>query len=275
VALHHLADAQVQLGDLEGALGSYRRSRSVAAGLAAEFPDNADYRGLVGTADFWIADVLAQLDRPAEALVIYRERLASGREEVRRDPKNAIARGGVSVTLIRVGDMELRLGRPRQALPYYREANTIGVEQFRADSGNLFKRMQLMESQVKICRALGAVEPAGAEAECSRATALMNGTVLEPSNAGYRGYLAGQYMDMGQAYDSLAIHRSVTKPYAQRFRVAALEMYRRSAGIWSDLHNRRLVNPTDTARVTAAVLAVARAEAAVTGGASGDGRSRR
>ena len=171
--------------------------------------------------------------------------------------------------------MELRLGRPRQALPYYREANSIGVEQFRADSGNLFKRMQLMESQVKICRALGAVEPAGAEAECSRAIALMNGTVLEPSNAGYRGYLAGQYMDMGQAYDSLATHRSVTKPYDRRFRVAALEMYRRSAEIWSDLHNRRLVNPTDTARVTAAVLAVARAEAAVTGGASGDGRSRR
>ena len=43
VALHHLADAQVQLGDLEGALDSYRRSRNLRAGLAAEFPDNVDY----------------------------------------------------------------------------------------------------------------------------------------------------------------------------------------------------------------------------------------
>jgi hypothetical protein len=102
----------------------------------------------------------------------------------------------------------------------------------------------------------------------------MNGTVLEPSNAGYRGYLAGQYMDMGQAYDSLAIRGSVSKPAARRFTVAALEMYRHSAEIWSDLHDRGLVNPTDTARVTAAVLAVARVEAAMNGGAPGEERSR-
>jgi tetratricopeptide (TPR) repeat protein len=263
VALHHLADAQVQLGDLEGALDSYRRSRALGAGLAAEFPDNGDYRGLVGTADFWIADVLAQLDRPAEALAIYRELLAASRADSRRDPKNAIARSGIALSLVRVGDMEMRLRRPAQALSRYRQALAIGAEQLRADSANLVKRLQLMESQAKICRALGAATPERAEAECSRAAALMNAMVLEPSNAGYRGYLAGQYSDMGQAYDSLAAHRPPSSPDGRRFRVAALEMYRRSSEIWSDLRDRGLVNPTDTGRVSAAALAVARAEAAV------------
>ena len=91
----------------------------------------------------------------------------------------------------------------------------------------------------------------------------MNATELEPSNAGYRGYLAGQYMDMGQAYDSLTAHPSVSGADARRFQQAALDMYRRSSEIWTDLRDRRLVNPTDTARVSAAALAVARAEAAL------------
>ncbi|HKT58436.1 MAG TPA: serine/threonine-protein kinase [Gemmatimonadales bacterium] len=263
VALQHLGDAQVQLGDLEGALDSYRRSRALRAGLAAEFPDNVDYRGLVGSADFWIADVLSELHRPAEALVIYRQLLAEARAETRRDPRNALARGGVAINLIRVGDMEMRLGRAGQALARYREAHAMGAEEFRADSGNLYKRLQVMESQARICRALGAVAPGGAETECSRAAALMNATVLEPSNAGYRGYLAGQYSDMGEAYDSLAAHHPASSPAGRRLRQAAFDMYRRSSEIWTDLRDRRLVNPTDTARVSAAAGAVARAEAAL------------
>jgi len=115
VALHHLADAQVQLGDLNGALDNYRRSRAIRAGLAAEFPDNVDYRGLVGSTDFWIADVLAQLGRHAEALAIYRERLAADSAAAREDPKNAIARSGIAFNLVRVGDMEFQLGRGAQA----------------------------------------------------------------------------------------------------------------------------------------------------------------
>jgi non-specific serine/threonine protein kinase/serine/threonine-protein kinase len=273
VALHHLADAQVQLGDLMGALDSYRRSRALRAGLAAEFPDNIDYVGLVGTTDYWIADVLAQLHRHADALAIYQRLLTESRAETRRDPRNALARGGVAINLIRVGDMEVRLGRARQALSRYREAHSMAVEEFRADSNNLYKRLQVMESQARICRALGAVTPNSADAECSRAAALMNATVLDSSNAGYRGYLAGQYSDLGEAYDSLAARHPASSPDARRSRRAALDMYRRSAEIWVDLRQRRLVNPTDTARVTAATRAVARAEAALLarGGEPGGG----
>lgn len=52
VAHHHLAAALVQLGDLPGALEHYRRALSLRTRLAAEFPQNTDYRGLVGAANY-------------------------------------------------------------------------------------------------------------------------------------------------------------------------------------------------------------------------------
>ena len=145
----------------------------------------------------------------------------------------------------------------------------MAVAEFRVDSTNLYKRFQLMESQNKICGVLGRMAPAQADPACARAARFMNATVLEPSNAGYRGYLAGQYSDMGQAYDSLASRLQASTPGARRFRVAALAMYRRSSEIWTDLRDRRLVNPADTARVSAAALAVSRAEAALSALGSG------
>jgi non-specific serine/threonine protein kinase/serine/threonine-protein kinase len=270
VALHHLADAQVQLGDLNGALDNYRHSRVLRGGLAAEFPDNVDYRGLVGTTDFWIADVLARLGRHGEALAIYRQRLATDSAEARKDPKNAIARSGIAFNLVRVGDMEFGLGRAGHALSRYRQALAMRGEEFRTDSTNLFKRVQLMESEAKVCRALGTTSPREAEPACARAAQFMNATTLDPSNAGYRGFLAGQYSDMGQTYDSLAAHPA-RQADVGRYREAALDLYRRSSQIWTDLHDRGLLNPTDTARVGAAALAVSRAEAAlsVRGSASG------
>jgi hypothetical protein len=89
----------------------------------------------------------------------------------------------------------------------------------------------------------------------------MHETSLDSSNAGYRGYLAGAYSDLAEVYDSLAA-RGAGADRGRRGR-AALELYRRSSAIWSDLETRRLVNPTDTGRVSAARQAVARAEAAV------------
>jgi hypothetical protein len=74
---------------------------------------------------------------------------------------------------------------------------------------------------------------------------------------------------MGQAYDSLASRLQPSTAGARRFRVAALAMYRRSSEIWTDLRDRRLVNPADTARVSAAALAVTRAEAALSASGSG------
>jgi hypothetical protein len=130
-----------------------------------------------------------------------------------------------------------------------------------ADLTNVDKRFQVVESQTSICRAAAALAPARADQECDRAAQLMHETRLDPTNAGFRGYLAGAYSDLAEVYDSLATHG---RPADRRLRhLAALDLYRQSSSIWSDLETRGLVNPTDTGRVTAARRAVAQAEIAV------------
>ena len=82
-----------------------------------------------------------------------------------------------------------------------------------------------------------------------------------PTGLPFRRNLAGAYSDLAEVYDSLAA-RGGRADRGRRGR-AALELYRRSSAIWSDLEVRGLVNPTDTGRVSAARQAVARAEAVV------------
>jgi hypothetical protein len=91
---------------------------------------------------------------------------------------------------------------------------------------------------------------------------LLDATVVDPANAGYRGYFAGMYSNVGEAYDTLA-PRTADQAARRRHREAALTLYRQSLAMWSDLKSRGLINPADTGRVALASAAVARAEAAL------------
>jgi tetratricopeptide (TPR) repeat protein len=261
VGHHHLADAQVQLGDLPGALESHRQARAIRVALAQEFPDNADYKGLVAASNYYMADILAELGRPAEALALHRANAAGDSAVLRTDPRNSAARSGVAFGQSRIGDMLVRLGRPREALPAYRQSLAIRADELRADSTNLFKRTQLIESHGRICRTLGSIAPETAGPSCATFRRMMIDTHIDPSNAGYRGYFAGAYGDLGAVYDSLASNPGTPAAEREGYRRDALDAHRRSLIIWSDMKARGIVNPVDTARVTAAARAVARAEA--------------
>jgi tetratricopeptide (TPR) repeat protein len=261
VSYQHLGDALDQIDGSTAALEPYQRARNIRAELVAEFPDNDDYRHLLGTSDFWIGSVLADIGRYREALVRYRAGLSHDSVELAHDSRNSANRSALAFDLARVADMLLKLGKPGDALAVYRQSLAIRARELKADSTNLFKRFQVVEAQAGICRATAALTPSRADPECDRAGQLMRETSLDASNAGYRGYLAGAYSDLAQVYDSLA-GRGGRADRSRRAR-AALELYRQSSTIWSDLETRGLVNPTDTGRVSAAKRAVARAEAAV------------
>jgi tetratricopeptide (TPR) repeat protein len=261
VAHQHLGDALAQIGGPPAALESFQQARAIRAELVSQFPNNTDYRHLISASDYWIGGFLADMGRYKEALGRYQSGLSMDRAEIARDPRNAANRSGLGFSLARTADMLLKLGRAREALADYKESLTIRSKELGADSTNLFKRFQLVESQAGVCRATAALSPAGADHECGRAADLMRGTSLDPNNAGYRGYLAGQYSDLAEVYDSLGARGAPGE--RRRHRLAALELYRRSDAIWSDLNARGLVNPTDTGRVTAAKRAVTRAEAAL------------
>jgi non-specific serine/threonine protein kinase/serine/threonine-protein kinase len=261
IAYQHLGDAITQIDGSSAALESFQRARGLRAGLVAEFPDNADYRHLLSAVDYWIGMALADAGRYQEALARFASGLSLDSLQIARDPKNAANWSGLAFDLVRVSDMQLKLGRPAQALAGYRQTLAIRSEDLRIDSASLFKRVQLLESQAGICRAEAGLAPSRADRECERTAQLMRETTLDPSNAGYRGYMAGAYSDLAAVYDSLALHGDRTAR-VQRAR-AALELYRQSSAIWSDLETHQLVNPTDTSRVSAAKAAVVRAEAAL------------
>lgn len=261
VAYQHLGDAVGQVSGSAAALESFQQSRAIRAALVSEFPDNADYRHLLSATEFWIGSVLTDMGRYHEALLRHRASLTLDSVDVARDPRNSAYWGGLAFDLLRVGNLLLKLGKPRDALASYEQSHEIRVKELGADSTNVFKRFQVLESQASICQATATLALARADRECERAAALMRETSLDPANAGYWGYLAGAYSDLAAVYDSLAGRGSAGE--RRRHRATALELYRESFAMWSDLKARGLVNPTDTGRVTASMRAVTRAEAAL------------
>jgi eukaryotic-like serine/threonine-protein kinase len=254
VAYGHLADAQVESGDLPGALSSHRRSLALRRALAAEFPDNADFERLVGSARYYEATVLGRMDRWAEALERFRLFLAEDSTS--------------GLNHFRVGEALAHLRRREEALGHFREALRIHAKELRADSANLFKRLAFAQAQSEVCQMLAGLARSNAGATCAGTASFITATPVEPTHAFPRAFFAALWSDLGEAYDTLAVRRMTPAADSRNYRMAARDMYRRSAEIWSDLKARGLVSPTDTGRLGAAERAVARSEAALRGSLS-------
>ena len=250
----HLADAQVEAADLPGALASHRESLALRQGLVAEFPDNAEYDRLVGSARYYLANVLGRMGRWGEALELFRNILAA-------EPNSGMNH-------FRVGEALGNLGRHHEALEHFRRALGLHTKDLRADPGNLLHRLTIAGDRCWSCKTLTALARPEAPSACAETASFVEETSVEPDHAFPRAYFAAIWFDLGEAYDRMAARPATPAGQRQAHRVAALNMYRRSNEIWSDLARRKLVSPTDTFRVSAAARAVERAKAAV-----GSGRS--
>jgi non-specific serine/threonine protein kinase/serine/threonine-protein kinase len=249
VTYGYLADAQAESGDLAGALASHRRSRALRRELSAEFPENATYAEAASTARYYEATVLGRMGRWKESLALHRESLAEDSTG--------------SFNLCRVGEALGALGRHEEALGYLRLALRKHERELRADTVSLFSRLAVVEDLGRVCQNLASLGWPDAPAACARATRFAEGIVVEPSHAFPRAFLAAVWSDVGEAYETLAGRSGGTEEDRRDYSLAAMERHRRSHEIWSDLMARALVSPVDTGLVSAAVRAVARAEALV------------
>ena len=250
VTYGYLADAQVESGDLAGALASQRRSRGLRRELSAEFPDNATYAEAASTARYYEAAVLGRMGRWKESLALHREGLAEDSTG--------------SFSLCRVGEALAGLGRDEEALGYLRRALRRHEQELRADTVNLFTRLAVVEDLARICKLLARLGRPDAPAACSRTTGFAEGISVEPSHAFPRAFVAVAWSGMGEAYETLARGGATVPADRRSYRLAAREKHRRSHEIWADLAARGLVSPVDTGLVTAAARSLARAEAALT-----------
>jgi non-specific serine/threonine protein kinase/serine/threonine-protein kinase len=245
VTYGYMADAQVELGDLTGALASHRRSRALRRELSAEFPDNATYADLASTARYYEASVLGRLGQWEQALALHREGLA----------ENSTG----SFNLCRVGEALSELGRHEEALGYLRRALRRHEQELQADTASLFSRLAVVEDMGRICKSTTRLGRPEASAACARAAAFGEAITVEPTHAFPRAFLAAVWTQIAEAHDTLA-GRPANASDRRNHRMAAREQHRRSHEIWSDLMARALVSPVDTARVSAAAEAAARAE---------------
>ncbi|MGH7527286.1 MAG: protein kinase domain-containing protein [Gemmatimonadales bacterium] len=249
VTYGHLADAQVDMGDLAGALESHRHSLELRNGLAAEFPDNADYERIALLARYYMATVLGRMGRWEDALKLYQRNLTA-------EPKSGFSQ-------FRVGEALQQLGRHAEALGHFRRALQFHTKEYGADSASLFHRLALAMDQGGICKTLAALARPEATAACAGTASFIVATPVEPTHAFPRSHFAGIWFDLGEAYETLAARPTTPAADRRAHRIAARDMYRRSQEIWSDLTARKLVSPIDTFRLGMAARAVERTEAAL------------
>lgn len=243
VAYGHLADAQVELGDLRGALESHRRSLAIRTALATEFPDNANYEYLVGSARYYMATVLGRMNRWAEALDLFNVNL---RHE-------ATAFGH-----LRVGEALAALDRHEEATMHLRRALELQRRDLLPDSTNLYNRLAVAEGEARLCKSVAALHRPDGAAVCASAAAIIRATPVEPTNAFPRAHFGGLWPEIGAAYEALAAAGGTVA--RSEARAAAADAYRQAVEIWADLTARGLVAPADTARLRQAKAAVARLE---------------
>jgi tetratricopeptide (TPR) repeat protein len=244
----HMADAQIDAGDLAGALVSHRRSLVIRQELVAGFPDNADYEYLVRSARYYLATLLGRMGQWSEALELYRRNLAES-------PNSGFNQ-------YRAGQALMHLGRPVDALSHFRRALQYHQQEYQADTASLFNQLTLAMDQSGVCKALSRVGGPDAAGTCGRTAAYVLAIPVEPAHAFARSHLAGIWFELGEAYEDLA-RRSSTQSERHPHRTAARDMYRRSREIWFDLKARKLLAPIDSSHLRNAARAVERTEAAL------------
>ena len=247
VAYGHLADAQVEAADLDGALASHRRSLAIRLELVREHPENQVYADNVSTARYYLASVLGRVGQWEEALALQQQNLA--------------ANPAGSFLICRVGEALDNLGRHEEALTYFRRAVAKHAADLRADTVNLMRKLAVLEDDARICKTLARLDRPDAPENCRRTTRFMSAISVEPEHAFPRAFIAAAWTAVGDAYRTMGTRRSALPDNRRAFRAAAIDSYRRSREIWSDLSARGLVSPVDTGLVTAAERAVVNAEA--------------
>ena len=125
VALDHLGDVQVALGDLAGALVSYRRSKGIRDLFTRRNPNDTQWLCDLSVSLNKIGDVQIAQGDLASALASHRGSKDIFDRLTHRDPNNTQWLRDLSVSQDRIGDVLLARGDLAGALASYRESKGI------------------------------------------------------------------------------------------------------------------------------------------------------
>jgi serine/threonine protein kinase/predicted negative regulator of RcsB-dependent stress response len=184
------------LGDMAGALESYRKSLEIRKGLAVSDPSTPSARRDLSWSYLKIGDILAATGDTTNAVASYSQALAIREALAAGNPGNAQAGSELSMTYERIG---LALQGTAGALENHRKALAIREALVSVDPTNLPLRRDLAFSYANAGRALEeAADTAGGFDLYSKALVIRQALVAsDPTNMRARSELAGAYEAIG------------------------------------------------------------------------------
>ena len=150
VALGRLGDLQVPLGDLDGALESYRSGMEIAEALASSDPSNAGWQRDLSVSHNKIGDVQRTQGDLDAALESYRSGMKIAEALASSDPSNAGWQRDLSVSHNKIGDVQRTQGDLDAALESYRSDMEIAEALASSDPSNAGWQRDLSVSHKKI-----------------------------------------------------------------------------------------------------------------------------
>jgi len=199
VSQDRVGNVLLALGDLAGALVSYRDSLAVRQRLVAADPGNTEWQQYLGVSHNKVGDVLIAQGDLVGALISYREDQAVMQRLAVVDPGNPGWQRDLSVSHINVGDVLRAQGDLARALVSYRESLAVCQRLAAADPINigLQRNLGVIHDRIgDVLRAQG--DLAGAQVSYRESLAVRQRLVAaDPGNAGWQWDLCGAYDRVG------------------------------------------------------------------------------
>jgi hypothetical protein len=121
-----------------------------------------------------------------------------------------------------------------------------------------------IDAHAKLAKALASNRDyASAATHAGAARALLDATIIEPTNEGLRAACAEQYAKLGEVHAIVAAESKQRGGTAGEHWRRALAMYERSAAMWTDLRERGVLAESDVPQLELVNREIARCSAAV------------
>ena len=234
--------------DPAGALDHNQKALGLRQGLVEEDPTNADYQRILGVSYQNNGDYNAWLKNIPAALESFRKKLQIDEASYRADPANIQARDDLGYCCARLGDLLAESGDREHAIPYYQRALELREKAAAADPQDLEFRYAIAAIRAHLADALAKIGNVdAARDECEKTATDLSRAVGQRLNVDVRRSLVIAGMGLGDAYSTLAVHKSVAAP--AKYWQAARDNYQYALDIFQDLRRAGAIDAEEIAEI--------------------------
>jgi non-specific serine/threonine protein kinase/serine/threonine-protein kinase len=244
VVYEHTAIVLQKMGDKRGALELELKAVSGDQETAKADPSNALARRDVYMGRYRVGAMQADVGDLREAMANVRTALALCEAEAAANPSSSEIRADLGIFHFRLAEMLEKAGRTREALQHYQTATTIEEAMSEANPKDLVKRGDVAEDWIKLGDLhLALQDSAAALAGYNKGTAIWESLVAaQPDDADGHNQLALAFQKLGACYAAQARGKLPPKRRLEMWREAK-GWYQKSLEKWTDLEQRKALDP--------------------------------